>query len=184
MLNLPNIITVARLFMAPVFVWLLWQQRYGLALAVFLAAGLSDAVDGYLARHFNQVTRFGATLDPVADKLIILAALIVLTLLERMPLWLALAMAARDLVIVSGAIAYRLRAGSLEMAPTYLGKLHTFLAFVVICLVMGDGAGVLEASGWLHWLFDALLLTTLVSGAQYVWVWGNKARELPRQETG
>lgn len=180
-LNLPNLITISRLLLVPVFIWILWQQRYGVALAIFLAAGLSDAIDGYLARRLNQVTRFGAMLDPIADKIAIFAALVVLTALERIPLWLAFAMIGRDLIILSGAAFYRMLAGSLEMSPTTLGKLHAFFAYLMVCLVLGNAATIVEASAWLAWLFDILLISAVISSAQYIWVWGNKARQITQK---
>jgi cardiolipin synthase (CMP-forming) len=178
LLNIPNLITLARLLLVPIFVWLLAQQDYGMAFVLFLTAGLSDALDGYLARRLNQVTQFGALLDAVADKLIIFAALVGLTLLQHLPWWLALTMLGRDLVVAGGALAFRLRAGSLEMRPTRLGKLHTLLAFAAICLVLGNASGVLEITAALPWLFYVLLVSALISGAQYVWVWSEKARRL------
>ena len=180
MLNLPNLITIARILVVPVFIWMLWQQRYGPALAIFLAASLSDGLDGYLARRLNQVSRLGAMLDSVADKIAILAALVVLTALERIPLWLAFAMIGRDLIILSGAALYRMLAGSLEITPTSLGKLHTFLAFLMVCVVLGNAASVVNASAWLPWLFDILLISAVVSAAHYMWVWGHKARRISR----
>ena len=180
MLTLPNLITIARILAVPVFIWMLWQQRDDFALAVFLAAGLSDALDGYLARRLNQVSRLGAMLDSVADKIAILAALVVLTALERIPLWLAFSMIGRDLIILSGAACYRRLAGRLEITPTPLGKLHTFLAFLMVCLVLGNAATIIDASAWLPWLFDILLISTVVSAAHYIWVWGNKARQISR----
>lgn len=178
MLTLPNLITILRLLVVPVFIWVLWQQHYDLALAIFLAAGLSDALDGYLARRLNQVSRLGAMLDSVADKVAILAALIVLTVLERIPLWLAFSMIGRDLIILSGAAFYRMLAGRLEITPTSLGKLHTFLAFLMVCVVLGNAASIVDASAWLPWLFETLLISAVISAAQYIWVWGRKAWQI------
>jgi cardiolipin synthase len=150
-LNLPNLVTISRLLLVPVFAWVLWQQYHDLALLIFVVAGLSDAVDGYLARRFNQTSRFGAMLDPIADKAILITALILLTKLDLIPYWLALAVIGRDAIILLGAALYRLLAGRLEIVPTLLGKLHTLFAFLVLsgigqcrrggeCLHMADVA--------------------------------------------
>jgi cardiolipin synthase len=178
MLNAPNFITLLRVLLVPALLYFLTQQSYLQALLVFIAAGLSDALDGFLARRLNQFTRFGAILDPVADKLMIVSALVMLTWQAQIPMWLTLALLLRDLVIISGALAYRLRAGSLEMAPTFLGKTHIALVFMLLALVMGSAAEIAGIASALPALFALTLVTGIVSGAQYVWVWGNKAAKL------
>lgn len=178
MLNVPNLISLLRVLLVPLLLYFLARHAYIQALAVFLVAGVSDAVDGYLARRLNQLTQIGAILDPIADKLMIVSGLVTLTLLAQIPAWLTITLLVRDLVIVSGAIAYRLRAGSLEMAPTALGKLHIALVFTLLALVMGNAGGVAPISSSLPALFVLILVTGITSGIQYVWVWGHKAAKL------
>jgi cardiolipin synthase (CMP-forming) len=178
MLNAPNFITLLRLLLVPALIYFMAQQSYLQALLVFVAAGLSDALDGFLARRLNQLTHLGAILDPVADKLMIVSALVMLTWEAQIPVWLTLALLLRDLVIISGALAYRLRAGSLEMAPTFLGKTHVALVFILLALVMGNATGIAGIATALPALFGLTLVTGIISGVQYVWVWGNKAAKL------
>ena len=179
-LNIPNSITMARLLLVPALFYFLAQRDYLSALLVFLAAGLSDALDGYLARRLNQFTQFGAILDPVADKLMLLSALVMLTWLQFVPWQFTATLLTRDLVIIAGAFAYRMRAGKLEMTPTWLGKTHIALVFALLGLVMGDAAGVVAIATALPALFGVTLASGIASGAHYVWVWGRKAAGLRR----
>jgi cardiolipin synthase len=177
-LNIPNIITVARVLLVPVLIHFLLGQDYAAALLVFAVAAVSDAVDGFLARRFNQFTRFGAVMDPIADKAILLSAVVVLGWSGLLPPWLAAAIVARDLLIVGGALAYHWLAGSVDMAPSLLSKLNTFLQFGLICLIMANAAGIFDIPDWLPALFLLVLLSTAASGMHYVWVWGRKAAQL------
>lgn len=173
--NLANALTSVRALLAPVLVWLLVGGRYEYALWAFLAAGLSDALDGFVARRLNQFTRFGAILDPVADKLVIVSCVVTLAALDLLPVWLAWVIGARDLVIVAGALSFRLRFGRLEMAPLLAGKLNTLIQISLILLVLLQAAAWLDVSAWLPAAHAATALAAMVSGAQYVAVWGLKA---------
>ena len=175
MINVPNFITLARLALVPVIAWLLWQGAYGPALVVFLAAALSDFLDGIIARAFDQRSALGAALDPVADKLAMFVTTVVLAWQDLLPLWLAAAIVLRDVVIVAGALAYRATIGRVEIAPTMLSKVNTFIEFGVLLAVMGNAAGWIEAGAWLAPLFALVFVTVVASGFQYVWVWGWKA---------
>jgi len=175
MLNVPNSITLVRLGLIPVTAYYLWIGAYGIALPIFLAAALSDFVDGYIARKFKVTSALGAALDPVADKLIMLVTTVLLAWHQLMPLWLAIAIVARDIIILLGALAYRLLIGRLEIAPTWLSKVNTLVEFVVLLLVMAKAAGWIETGGWMSTLFLIALATVIASGAQYMWLWGRKA---------
>jgi len=177
-LNIPNSITLLRLILVPVVVWLLTVGYYDWALGVFIAAALSDALDGFLARILDQRTELGAALDPIADKLMLLSTLAVLVWLALLPGWLLSVIVLRDVVIIGGALAYRHRAGHLEVTPTWLGKLHTLLEFALAGLVIADAAAILPMASWLLPLFYLVLFTALASGAQYVWLWGRRAATL------
>jgi len=173
--HLPNLITLLRLVLVPVLALLLAYGKYPAATIVFLVAALSDLADGYLARRFAIESRFGALLDPVADKLNMLVATVVLAGEALIPLWLAAAIIGRDIVIVGGAIAWRLARGELAIKPTYLSKVNTVLEFAVLVLVMAAAAGWIEPGAWLHILFVIVLATVVASGVQYVWLWGRAA---------
>ncbi|MDR3391262.1 MAG: CDP-alcohol phosphatidyltransferase family protein [Sulfuriferula sp.] len=171
--NVPNTISLFRLLLVPLVVYLLAISAYGYALAVFLTASVSDGIDGWIARHYDLRTAIGAILDPVADKLVILACLLMLTWHALIPLWLTLSLLARDLIIVVGAMAYRRLTGHLQVTPTLLGKIHIFMEFGMLCLVLADAAGIVSLS--LQWLFMLVLATAVLSGLHYVWIWTRKA---------
>ena len=171
----PNLITIGRLLLVPVIAWLLVERRYLLALAVFLVAAFSDLADGAIARRYRIVSALGARLDPIADKLTMLAATVLLALHGWIPAWLAVAIVLRDVIIAGGAIAYRLSVGPVEMAPTPLSKLNTALEFAVLAGALAHAAGLVDAADWLAPLFAIVFATVVLSGAQYVWVWGAKA---------
>lgn len=177
-LNIPNLLTLLRIVLVPALAWLLLRHAYAAALVVFLAAGISDALDGFLARRWNQFTPLGAMLDPIADKLLTLTCVGLLTWQSLLPIWLALALIARDAAIVAGAAAYHRLRGGLEMAPTLLGKTHTFLVFGLFALILANAGELLSASEWLPFGFGLALVITAASGLHYVWVWGRKAAGL------
>jgi cardiolipin synthase len=178
--NLPNLLTSTRLVLAPVVVWMLVQDEVVAAFWVFVAAALTDLLDGNLARLLNQRTQLGAWLDPIADKVMLLSTLFALVLAGSLPLWLALVVALRDVVVLGGAAAYRRLTGGLEVAPTRLGKTAIFFEFTLVSVVLADVA---LGLGWTPWL-DALLALTaalvIASGAQYVWRWSFKTRHFVR----
>jgi len=175
MLNVPNIITLIRLGLVPAMAYYLADEAYEIALPIFLVAALSDLADGYIARRFKLVSTFGATLDPIADKLSMLVATVLLAWQSLLPIWLAVAIVARDIVIVVGAIAFILVRGHLDIAPTRLSKINTAIEFAVLLVVMATAAGWIEAGAWMPIVFVIALTTVVASGAQYVWLWGRKA---------
>ena len=175
MLNVPNVITLIRLGLVPAMAYYLVDEAYQIALPIFLAAALSDVADGYIARRFKLVSTFGATLDPIADKLSMLVATVLLAWHTLLPLWLAVAIVARDVIIVVGAIAFLLARGQLKIAPTRLSKVNTFIEFAVLLLVMAAAANWIETGAWMPTLFLVVFITVVASGVQYVWLWGRKA---------
>ena len=175
-LNVPNVITLARLAAVPAVGWLIHTHEWAAASAVFLVAALSDGLDGFLARSLGQTTKIGAALDPVADKALGIVTLVMLSLEGEIPWWVTLAILTRDTVIVLGALSYRRLAGQLEIRPTRLGKAHTFAEFALLLLVLGALAGWLQPGGWIMALFVGVTAIALASGAQYVWIWWAKAR--------
>lgn len=181
-MNLANALTLMRALLAPLLAYLLLEKNFSLALGAFLLAGLSDAVDGFIARHFDQVTALGAFLDPFADKLLIVATVIPLAVVGRLPWWLVLLIVARDLVIVAGALAYRLFTGRLEVAPTLLSKFNTFLQVCLVVLVLLDAAGWMFIRAVLPAIFLLVAVATIGSGGQYVWMWTAKASSLGKEE--
>lgn len=174
-LNIPNLITVLRIIMVPVIIVLISMESFTTALWLFLVAGVSDALDGYIARRFDMRTTLGATLDPLADKILIIASVIALSRLGLLPVWLMAAVVGRDLVIAAGATAWHFVFGPLEMAPLIASKINTCMQVVMLFLVMGKASGFEAISSLLPVLFVLVLISTLFSGFQYVIVWSRKA---------
>ena len=175
-LNLPNIITLLRLAAVPVIAWLILQQRWEAASWLFLAAAVSDGIDGLLARWLNQMTQLGAALDTIADKALGVVTLVMLTQVGAIPLWVALTILLRDSIIVLGALSYRGLAGHLEIHPTWLGKIHVFAEFALLALVLANLGKIWVVEAWLGVLFAAVFIIAVISGVQYVWIWSAKAR--------
>lgn len=174
--NLPNVVTLLRLAAVPGVAWLILHQRWEAACWLFVAAAVSDGIDGMLARWLDQLTQLGAALDSVADKALGLVTLVMLTQVGAIPLWVTLAILLRDTVIVLGALSYRGLAGHLEIRPTWLGKTHMFAELSLLALVLGTLAGLLTPDGWLQPLFVGVFVIAVTSGVQYVWIWSAKAR--------
>ena len=174
--NLPNVISLLRLAAVPGVAWLILQQHWEAACWLFLAAAVSDGVDGLLARWLNQMTQLGAALDTVADKALGVVTLVLLTLAEAIPLWVTLAILLRDSIIVLGAASYRGMAGHLEIHPTWLGKTHMFAEFVLLTVVLAGLGKLVEVDAWLTPLFVTVFVIAVASGLQYVWIWSLKAR--------
>ena len=165
-----------RVLLVPVLVYLLFRGDSAAALWVFLIAGVSDALDGFIARVFHQRTRFGAILDPIADKLLIVATVLALAWIELLPFWLSAIIIARDLVIVAGALSYRLLIGPFEMAPSLPGKICTFSQIALLLMVLLDIADYLDFSAWLQPAYWTVALVSIASGLHYVVVWSRKAK--------
>lgn len=174
-LTLPNLLTACRLLLAPLVVWQILAGAYPTALWLFLLAALTDLLDGALARLLDQRSVFGAWLDPIADKVLLLSTLIVLVWTGLLPLWLGILVGLRDAVVVGGAAAYRSLTGGLEVAPTLWGKAATFAEFILVALVLAD-----VALGWGMALLELLVALTgllvALSGLHYVWLWSAKTR--------
>jgi len=140
--NLPNAITSIRLALVPVFAWLHLTDRPFSAMVVFTVAALSDGIDGLLARLFDQRTRLGAILDPIADKLLVATSLVLLVVSGTLPPWLFLTALLRDAAVGSLGLASRLKGRWLEVEPTRISKYATFTVMATVFLALGYRAGV------------------------------------------
>lgn len=176
-LNLPNAITLLRFALVPLIAIELVRHHHGTAFALFIVSALSDLADGVVARRWNLRTRFGAIADPLADKLTMLTVALLLAMQSRLAWWFAAAVVIRDLVIVGGALLYRLRFGSIEIAPSRVSKLNTALEFLLLAGVLAIGAGLVDDGPWRHALLLAAVVTLVWSGAHYVLVWSGKAAQ-------
>jgi cardiolipin synthase len=169
LLTLPNAITFARLCMVPMAVWFVLAQGLIEAFFVFVAAGLSDALDRWLARRSGGGNSVGALLDPVADKALLVSMYVTLAAVNELPDWIAILVVFRDVVIVGGVIVLSVLGMPVTLRPLYVSKLNTALQIVLVAvtlLLAGFGLHALLAKQVLIWLVG---LTTLGSGAAYVW---------------
>jgi cardiolipin synthase len=170
-LNLPNFLTLLRLVAIPVFLILLGDRRFGEALGVFVAAGITDALDGAIARLMHTKTTLGAYLDPAADKLLLLSAFISLALMDEVPRWLTVLVISRDVVVVLGYfLLFTMTQETMEVRPNASGKLSTFfqlgsVAIVLMGLVRPHLIHPMVEEGF----FYAAGLLTTTAGVQYVY---------------
>ncbi len=172
---LPNAICVVRLLLVAPIVWLLVNERYAAGLALFVVAGASDALDGYLAKTFDWRTRLGGLLDPAADKLLLVSAYVTLTYAGLVPAALTAIVVGRDVLIVAGALAYHFLVAPVTGQPTAISKLNTAcqLAFVFFTLTAAAFAWPPQIS--LLVLGAAVVFTSITSGLNYVLRWSRLA---------
>ena len=179
-MTVPNLITTLRIILAPIFIIYLINDQFLSALIVFLLCGISDGLDGFVARVFNQKSTIGSFLDPLADKIILVAAFIVLGVRGFLPPWLAVMVIARDVLILLGVLMLYLMGASFVFRPSIVSKITTCLQFVIPIAVLSRGY--LSFSD-LSYLFLYLLTAvfTISSGLHYMYYWfkvmGDRAGE-------
>ena len=172
--QLPNLLTLLRLCLTLPIALLLLEQQYAQALIWFALAGASDGLDGFLARRFGWISRFGSIVDPLADKLLLVTSYICLSIVGDLPVWLTAVVLGRDLLLLAGVMVYRQMLGPFEVRPSWLGKLSTLLQIVLVLallLELSIQPAFVEVHRMLEWL---VLLVTLASGAEYCRVWLGK----------
>lgn len=172
---LPNAISVMRIILVAPILYFMIDDQYGIALALFFIAGFSDGLDGYLAKRFDWHTRFGALLDPIADKLLVAGTFITLAYTGQIPVWLAALVIGRDVVIIGGATVYNFLIRPVEGEPTRISKLNTALQLLFILFVMTRAA-----FGWpdriaITIIGAAIVVTVGVSGLDYILKWSRRA---------
>jgi cardiolipin synthase len=174
--HLPNLISAARVLLVGPIIWSLLNREFSLAIWLFLIAGASDGLDGFLAKRFGWSSRLGGILDALADKFLLVSTFVCLWWLGIFPWWLVASVLARDLVIVTGAIVYNFRIETMQPEPSLISKLNTFLQIALAAV------GVIELgfAGVPAWLMQTLvwsvMVTVLLSGADYVLEWSRRAR--------
>jgi cardiolipin synthase len=173
--HIPNIISAIRILLVVPIALALAQQRLALSILLFALAGASDAADGFLARRFGWQSELGAVLDPIADKLLMAAAFVTLSLLKLVPLWLMAAAVARDVIIVSGAAAYRMVIGPLTAHPSFISKVNTVCQAAFILAVVSRAKFSMPPEWVVAWLGALTFATVVVSGIDYVLVYGKRA---------
>jgi cardiolipin synthase (CMP-forming) len=167
-MNLPNAITLLRVFLLPLFISLLVYQHNVWALVIFAITILSDALDGFIARSWQQKTDLGAILDPIADKLLLTASFLTLAYLEIIPVWLMVIVVSRDGMLIIGALIIHILTGKLSVSPSILGKITTLIQFITILLIL-----ILYAQkknpALMSLMYDLTALFTIISGLHYIY---------------
>lgn len=170
-LNLPNLITLMRVILVPVVFWLLITDETQIAFMLFIVAGVSDAVDGYLAKTFGWQTELGAYLDPLADKLLIVSIFLALGVDGKLPLWLVVAVVSRDILIIMAVMLSWVLSNPVRIKPLVVSKANTVAQIVLAATVLADegfGLGLGWARFALIWITGAL---TVASLAAYLHSW-------------
>lgn len=170
-ITIPNLITVVRLILVPIVIDALVAERYDIAFWVFLAAGISDGVDGWIARRFDQRSELGAHLDPLADKALLVSIFVTLGLVGVLPVWLVILVVSRDILIVGGVMLSWVLGSAVPIRPLFVSKANTTAQIAFAALVLSAGA-----FGWdpgALWLSGEILVAALtaISGAAYVVDW-------------
>ncbi|MBA4739576.1 MAG: CDP-alcohol phosphatidyltransferase family protein [Burkholderiales bacterium] len=167
---LPNAITLGRLLSVPLLAILLSSHDYQLAFWIFLGLGLSDGLDGYIARRFNAISTAGVLLDPVADKLLVITSASMLAWDGLLAMWIGVPLVLRDIVMLSvGLLDGKLR--ETPVAPNSWGKFHAFLAFLAIGLAIGQAAGLFSGKWLAHLIWLILLGTLCITSVVYCLEW-------------
>jgi cardiolipin synthase len=173
--DIPNLISIARILLVPPVVWALLNTHYDLAMVLFAVAGISDAVDGFLAKHYRWESRLGGILDPLADKLLLLSTFLSLAWLQAIPWWLIGLILLRELIVMGGGVIYNWLVEPFQAEPSFISKLATTLQ-VLLGVVAVAHLGLYELPeplfAGLQW---AVALAVGVSGAAYVLEWSRRA---------
>jgi len=182
--NIPNLLTILRMFCIVPLVWGLLNEYYMLALTMFVIAGVSDALDGYLARRFKWQTRFGSIADPLADKVLLLSCFISLYYIQALPGWLLTLVLSRDIIIILGGLVYHFLIGEYDLKPTMISKINTVVQLVLLTGILGNLALDVFPSELILSLMGLVMISTIASCADYVSVWGSKAWRTRSKEHG
>jgi cardiolipin synthase len=189
--TLPNVLTIFRMVLIPIFVSLLFYQRFVWALVVFVLAGVTDGLDGLLARRFDQQSQLGTILDPIADKLMLVTAFIVLSMrgvfhspLPKhlpVPFWVTVAVISRDVFIIVGAAAINIMTGFRGFKPSWLGKLNTAVQILAITAIMFSASVPIGSGYYLPTIYTSVFTLAILSGVHYVFFVSKLLNEERRQ---
>ncbi len=182
-LHIPNIITVFRIFLVPMVIWLMLDGLMQTAFLLFIVAGMSDGLDGFLAKRFGWETELGAYLDPLADKALLVSIYVVLGQFSHLPVWLVITVVSRDILIIGAILLSMLLARPVPMRPLMISKTNTVGQIVLAAMVLGDlgfELGLEKIVAVLVWVIGGL---TILSAATYLvnWLAHMASYEEPRQ---
>ncbi|RJR15345.1 MAG: CDP-alcohol phosphatidyltransferase family protein [Nitrospiraceae bacterium] len=166
--NLPNILTLTRILLLPFFVVTLIYDQYRYALIIFIAASVTDILDGFIARVTGQITDFGKILDPVADKFFLVTSFILMSSIELIPKWLAIIVISKDLIVVTGSVILYLVTHKLNIEPSLLGKASSACQFFLVGLVLLYSS-LAKSISVPQTLFSLVAAVTSLAGIHYVY---------------
>jgi cardiolipin synthase (CMP-forming) len=169
--SIPNIITLGRILLVPFIVWAIASNQMEIAFAIFIVAGVSDAVDGFLAKNFNMTSELGALLDPVADKALLVSIYVALGIWGAVPRWIVILVVSRDIMIVGAVIVSWLYGKPIPMKPLMVSKLNTVAQVAFAALVLGSVGFGFDASPYDLVLMGLVTIFTLLSVSFYLVEW-------------
>ena len=178
MISFPNLLSFARLLSVPLIVWLVLDGRMTMAFWLFVAAGVTDAVDGFVAKHFDAKTELGSYLDPLADKALLVGIYLTLGWLGHIPIWLVILVAFRDLTIVGGALLEQTLTQSFKSRPMMISKINTTLQIALAALVLARLGLGFDDWGVTGVLVLAVAITTVLSGLTYLIEWTRRVNRV------
>ncbi len=176
--DIPNVISITRILLVVPVVVALLGDHFGIAMVLFAIAGISDALDGFLAKQYHWESRLGSILDPLADKLLLVAGFATLTWLGFIPSWLLWLVLGRDIMIVTGGIAYHYLCGKFKLLPLWSSKINTFFQIVLVFVVIVEHYASLGIQYWIEMGVSMVVISVTISGAEYMIVWGRRAWRL------
>jgi cardiolipin synthase len=176
--TLPNLLTIFRMVLIPVFVTMVFYQRFLWALGIFVLAGVTDGLDGLLARRFDQKSQLGTILDPIADKLLLVTSFVVLSMRAvfpqplpnhlPIPFWVTVAVISRDVFIIVGAAAINMVTGFRSFRPSLLGKINTAVQIFAITVILFASRVHYGSGYYLPTIYATVFALSVLSGAHYV----------------
>jgi cardiolipin synthase len=169
--TIPNLITIGRLFVVPLTIWLIVAGEHVTAFWIFVIAGLSDAIDGFLARQFNMRSDLGAYLDAIADKALLVSMFITFAILGQIPTWLTILVASRDFLIIGGVLLAWMFGQPIELKPRMISKVNTVAQIALVAVVLADNAFSISLANVTALLVVATALLTIGSAGVYVRDW-------------
>jgi len=184
MRHIPNALCILRMLLVVPVAWLLNEREYQLTLWVFAFAGVTDGLDGFLAKRCGWMSELGKILDPLADKILLVGVFITLAALGIVPVWLAVTAVLRDVTITAGAISYNALYGYPNGQPTVISKINTGCQILYLLLAVAAKAGDWAPDIALIVLGALVFVTTIVSGIDYVVTYTRKAVDASRQQRG
>jgi len=175
-MNWANRLTILRIILVPVFIGAVLYNKLNIALLIFVAATITDALDGYIARARNEKTKFGAIMDPIADKMLLGSAFVCFSVIKilpayiQMPIYVPIVIISRDVIILLGVVAIHLLTGKLDIRPTIVGKVTTFFQMITII-------SVLLSFVYSNWIWNITVVLTVISGLDYIRIGSRQINE-------